>query len=579
MLEQRFMWKNKHIREQAAIIDGKQSPTLLLKNARFLHSVLRQWVNGNIWIHHNRIVYAGEALPKKTNGTEIVDCSGLTLVPGYIEPHSHPYLLYNPQSLSRYAAQTGTTTLINDNLFLFLHLQKKKAFSLLAKLWECPVTMYWWARYDAQTVLNGEEMIFSNRDVKEWIEHDKVIQGGELTGWPQLLDGDDLMLYWIQETKRIGKKVEGHFPGASDRTLAKMMLFGTDSDHESITGEDIYKRLMHGYTVSLRHSSVRPDLPVLLKEMKEQGIGQYDSMVLTTDGSTPSFYKQGMSDMMVRIAIESGVPAIDAYHMASYNVAKHYNLQHLHGMIATGRVASINFLENEQQPTPISVLANGQWVKKSGEEMVVDEDICWKDYGIEPFSFDWQLTKEDLAYSMPFGIQMVSNAITKPYSITRDVSDEMPADSDECFFMLLDRQGKWRINTLLKGFARHVGGFVSSFSTTGDIILIGKNKQDMLLAFDRMRGIQGGIVLVENGVIIHEIRLPLLGIMSNKDLPALMEEEAELIRLLVERGYPYSDPVYTLFFLSSTHLPYIRVTQRGMYDVKNKTVLFPTLMR
>jgi adenine deaminase len=574
------MWKNKHIREQAAILDGKKSPDILLTNARFLHSALGRWMKGNIWIYQNRIVYAGKDLPQKTAAAEIVDCSGLTLVPGYIEPHAHPFLLYNPQSLARYAGQTGTTTLVNDNLFLFLHLQKKKAFSIMQKLGEGPVSMYWWVRFDAQTVLNGEEMIFSNSDVRAWLEHDQVIQGGELTGWPQLLDGDDLMLHWIQETKRLGKKVEGHFPGASDRTLAKMMLFGADCDHESMTGADIYKRLMHGFAVSLRHSSIRPDLPVLLKEMKEQGIGRYDAMLMTTDGSTPSFYKQGMSDMLIRMAIENEVPVMDAYHMASLNVAKHYNLHHLHGMIATGRIANINFLEDEYHPTPVSVLANGQWVKKNGEEIVADEDIRWDEYGIEPLAFNWELTKEDLQFSMPFGVQMVNNVITKPYSIARDVpADELPKDSDECFFMLIDRQGKWRINTLLKGFARSVGGLVSSFSTTGDIIMIGKNKRDMMLAFERMKGLQGGIVLAENGAILHEIRLPLLGLMSNRDLPSLMKEEEELIQLLAERGYPYADPVYSLFFLSSTHLPYIRVTQRGMYDVMNKTVLFPTLMR
>ena len=83
------------------------------------------------------------------------------------------------------------------------------------------------------------------------------------------------MLHWIQETKRLGKKVEGHFPGASEKTLAKMKLFGTDCDHESMTGSDVYHRLMHGYTVSLRHSSIRPDLPILLKEMNELGLDQY----------------------------------------------------------------------------------------------------------------------------------------------------------------------------------------------------------------------------------------------------------------------------------------------------------------
>ncbi|MBD8006627.1 adenine deaminase C-terminal domain-containing protein [Bacillus norwichensis] len=579
-MEQRYRWRNKEIREQAAIIDGKKPPEILLTNARFLHSMLHRWVEGNIWIQNDRIVYAGEALPINTAGTEVVDCTGLTLVPGYIEPHVHPFLLYNPQTFSRHAAQTGTTTTINDNLLLFLHLQKKKAFSLLAKFDESPVTMYWWTRYDAQTELNGEEIIFSNSDVKAWLEHDKVVQGGELSGWPQLVDGDDLVLHWIQETKRLGKKVEGHFPGASDKTLAKLMLFGADCDHEAMTGEDIYKRLMQGYIVSLRHSSIRPDLPVLLKDMKKMGLDQYDSMLFTTDGSTPAFYKQGMIDVMIRMAIDSGVPAIDAYQMASYNIARHYNLQHLHGMIGTGRIANINFLEDETNPTPISVLAKGRWLKKDGEPIVIDKDIHWEEYGIEPLALDWEITMDDLEFSMPFGIKMMNSVITKPYSIAMDVSlDELPKDSNESFFALVDRKGKWRINTMLKGFATNVSGFVSSFSTTGDIILIGKNKNDMRLAFKRMKEIGGGIVLAENGSVIHEIRLPLAGMMSNKDLPMLIEEEEELRHLLADRGYPFSDPVYSLFFLSSTHLPYIRVTQRGMYDVMNKTVLFPTLMR
>ncbi|MBS4206136.1 adenine deaminase C-terminal domain-containing protein [Lederbergia citrea] len=580
MLNQKYRWKNKQIREQVAVMNGKKSPTILLKNARFLHSVLKKWLIANIWIYNDRIIYVGEELPESTKNCEVVDCTGLTLVPGYIEPHVHPFQLYNPQSFSRYAAQTGTTTIINDNLVMFLHLNKKKAFSLLRKFNESPVTMYWWSRYDSQTELESEETVFSNGDVKSWLEHDAVVQGGELTAWPRLLAGDDLLLHWIQETKRLGKKVEGHFPGASEKTLAKMMLFGVDCDHESMTGNDVYNRLMHGYTVSLRHSSIRPDLPNLLNEMKDLGLNQYESMVFTTDGSTPAFYKQGIADMMIRIAIESGVPLIDAYHMASYNIARHYNISHHHGMIATGRVANINFLSSENEPTPISVLAKGQWVKKDGVEKIADEDINWSEYGLEPLKLEWDLNKSDLQFSMPFGIEMVNDVITKPYSISIDLAtDELPQNHDECFFMLLDRHGKWRINTIVKGFAKSVSGFASSFSSTGDFILIGKNKKDMMLAFERMKEIGGGIVLTESGEIIHEMQLSLLGLMSNKKLEDLIQEEERLKELLVERGYPFGDPIYSLLFFSSTHLPYIRVTQKGMYDVMNKTVLFPTLMR
>ena len=67
--------------------------------------------------------------------------------------------------------------------------------------------------------------------------------------------------------------------------------------------------------------------------------------------------------------------------------------------------------------------------------------------------------------------------------------------------------------------------------------------------------------------------------MSNKCLPELIKEENELKILLQERGYQFEDPIYTLQFFSATHLPYIRLTQRGVYDVMNKTILFPTIMR
>ncbi|MCM3110590.1 adenine deaminase C-terminal domain-containing protein [Lederbergia lenta] len=580
MLDQKYRWKNKQIRSQVAVVNGKKAPTKLLINARFLHSVLRKWIIANIWIHNDRIVYIGEELPKLTTDCEIVDCSGFTLVPGYIEPHVHPFQLYNPQTFARYASQTGTTTIINDNLVIFLHLNKERAFSLLRELNESPVSMYWWSRFDSQTEMDGEETIFSNGDIQSWLEHDLVVQGGELTGWPKLLAGDDLMLHWIQETKRVGKKVEGHFPGASDKTLAKMMLFGVDADHESMTGEDVYKRLMHGYNVSLRHSSIRPDLPVLLKEMSELGLQQYDSMLFTTDGSTPGFYKQGIADMMIRIALENDVPIIDAYHMASYNVARHYNLLHHHGMIATGRIANINFLEDEQDPTPVSVLAKGDWVKRDGQQIQHDENIDWSKFDMEPLQLDWNLQESDMQFSMPFGIEMVNDVITKPYSVTMDFSIEnLSGDHDESYFMLVDRQGKWRINTIVKGFAQNVSGFASSFSNTGDFILIGKNKEDMLLAFNRMKEIGGGIVLTEEGKVLHEIQLSLSGLMSEKELPSLIKEEEELKKLLIERGYQFTDPIYSLLFFSSTHLPYVRVTQQGMYDVMNKTILFPTLMR
>ena len=580
MSEHYYRWRVHQLREQTSILDGKKSPTKLLTNATYLNQYFRKWMKANIWIYEDRIVYVGDRLPEHIEKCEIVDCSDYYLVPGYIEPHAHPFQLYNPHSFAEYASQFGTTTLINDNLFLALQQSKTKAFSFLRDMRDIPVMMYWWCRFDSQTEMNEEEQIFSYTNIKDWLEHDAVLQAGELTGWPRVLGGDDLMLQWMQEAKRVRKQIEGHLPGASEKTLAKMMLLGVDCDHEAMTGEDVYKRLSQGYTVSLRYSSIRPDLPTLLEEMRQLGIDCYDHCIFTTDGSTPSFYEQGVIDAMIRIAIEKGVPLVDAYNMGTINVARYYRLDGLLGNIATGRLANINFLGEKENPTPVSVLAKGKWMKRDGDLSDDFGSFNWRKNDFDPLHLSWELSMHDLQFSMPVGMHMENAVIMRPYSIAIDTSrDDLSTDHDESFLMLIDRGGKWRVNTILKGFATNVQGLVSSYSNTGDIILIGKNKRDMFTAFQRMREIGGGIVLAENGEVIHEIPLPLLGMMSLKKVEELIEEEKKLKLLLTERGYRFTDPVYSLLFLLSTHLPYIRITPRGIYDVMHKTVLFPSIMR
>ncbi|MBM6616247.1 adenine deaminase C-terminal domain-containing protein [Bacillus suaedaesalsae] len=580
MVESKYRWRSLQLRKAVDIIDGKRSPQMVLKNATFLHSGFKQWITANIWIQEDRIVYIGEQLPAKDENSEQIDCTNLFLVPGYIEPHAHPFQLYNPHSLAQYASQYGTTTLVNDNLVLFLQLPKKKAFSLMDDMKDLPQSLFWWSRFDSQSQMTNEEELFSIKNINAWLERDDVIQGGELTGWPKLLAGDDMMLHFIQEAKRKNKLIEGHFPGASEKTLVKLKLLGADSDHESLSGKDIYYRLLHGYTVALRYSSIRPDLPLLLDELKELSLQSYDSLLFTTDGSTPSFHEQGFIDVMIKMAIESGIPIIDAYHMGSYNAAKHFRLDGILGQIATGRIANINFLTSKEHPTPVSVLAKGKWLKRDGKAMYENAPFSWANSGMDPLKVDWELTNDDLQFSMALGMKMENAVIMKPYSVNVDPSvEELSEEHDENFLLLLDKDGKWRINTMLKGFATKLHGLASSYSNTGDYIVIGKRKKDMILAFNRMKEIGGGIVLAHNGEIIFELSLPLGGRMSKLPLEELIVKEKKYKEIMIEKGYPYIDPVYTLLFLSSTHLPYIRITPVGIYDVMNKTVLFPAIMR
>ncbi len=109
--------------------------------------------------------------------------------------------------------------------------------------------------------------------------------------------------------------------------------------------------------------------------------------------------------------------------------------------------------------------------------------------------------------------------------------------------------------------------------------MIGKSKSDLLLAFSRMKEIGGGIVLVHEGEVIFELPLTIAGMMYNGSMPDLMVEDQRMKTILIDHGYQYQDPPYNLLFLSSMHLPFVRITPLGIVDVKKKEILFPAIMR
>ena len=571
-------WKINDVRTQVGVIDGLSAPSIVLQNAQYLHSIYKRWMTGNVWILGNRIVYVGSEMPKNIEGTEIVDVSGKKLVPGYIEPHVHPFQLYNPVSFANYSAQLGTTTFISDNSEFVKMMDSQSAFDVLETLREQPFSYYWWARFDSQSQRDDESELFSNEMVIEWLKHEDVLLGGELTGWPRLMHGDDLMLSWIHQAKIHGKKIEGHLPGASERTLARMRLFGIDGDHEAMTADEVELRLLHGYAVTLRYSSIRPDLPSILKDLVERGHQVFDHLMMTTDGSTPSFHLDGVIDKCIRAALEAGVPVIDAYLMASYNVARYYNMTNLHGLIATGRYATINILEDEHNPVPTDVLSKGVWLKRDGQATHTMPNLDLPN--LQPLNVNFDLTEDDFQFSSRIGIEMVNDVITKPYSITANRETKtLPKGTDESFLVMIDRNGKWRINTVIKGFDHSIEGFATSYSNTGDFILIGKSIEQMVFAFEELKKMGGGIILVENDAVVSKIELAVGGFVSNKTMEQMIEQELHLKAAVKERGYIHSDVIYTLLFLQSTHLPYIRVTQVGLFDVMKNKVMLPSVMR
>lgn len=571
------MWSVKEIQSQLAIINGQKAPDIVIENATYLHSIFKKWMQGNIWIQGDRIVYVGERMPAMLEGTERVDASDKKIVPGYIEPHVHPFQLYNPETFADYASRRGTTTFISDNLILFSRLDQQTASTFIDQLNELPFSFYWWARVDSQTVLQNEKELFNPMDITKWMERPDVLMTGELTGWPRLLQGDQNIMQSLMESKRLGKKIEGHFPGASERTLARMKLLGADGDHEAMTVDEVERRLQQGYAVTLRYSSIRPDLPDLLKGIVEKELDVFDHLMMTTDGSTPSFYREGVMDQCIQIALDAGVSPIDAYQMASYNVARYYDITDLHSVIATGRFATLNFLEDEHTPVPTDVLSKGKWVLRDSMSSAAFEAVDWK--AMPAFELPYELTDEDFTFPSSTGIQMVNDVITKVYESDLDLSSPTIATGDECYLILLDKNGKWRVNTMLKGFGDNLQGFASSYSNTGDVLLIGQDWQEMKRAFNEIKNIGGGMALAEHGKIIETLPLSVAGGLSVQPMEVIIEEELAIRKALGERGYAHGDAIYTLLFLQSVHLPYVRITPVGVLQVMKNELLIPNIER
>lgn len=545
-----------------SILRGEKAPALVLEDVQYADVYLRKIRRGNIWIDRGRIVYVGKSLPKKTEGTERVTSDAI-IMPGYIEPHVHPFQLYSPESFAQYAATTGTTTFIADNFHLFMNLSNEESFRILDALNEGPFTWKWWMRMDAQTKMSNERL-FTYERLLAWLRREDVIVGGELTGWPQVLKGEEAIRSFLEASIQAGHYIEGHLPGASDTTLAQMKWLGVTGDHEAMTLEDVEARLRHGYRVTLRHSSIRPDLLPIVKAMKDEQWDIGARLMMTTDGSPPLFYKDGVLDTCIRQVGETFDDWWTAYQMATITPAEAYRIDHEVGAIATGRVAHLNFLPHLEEPTPRSVLAGGQWIKKNGQVMTIAENVQWKKELSRP---PLQLVKEDLEPTLStHRLVLINDVLMK--------MEERTEEKSEHYLVVIGRAGHWRIRTRIHGFPEQMEALVSSFSLTGDTIFIYRSKQAAYLAWKRLEELGGGIVLADEETVQAEIPLPIGGFSSDVSFVQLMEKEEQFKQKLATYGEVKGDLIFTLLFLQSTHLPFVRLTEKGLIDIlKNKCIL------
>jgi adenine deaminase len=569
---------------------SQEAELLILEGGRILNVYSGDLLESNVAVKGEKIWYVGpgpeDLIWRKSLRLNV---SGKVLVPGYIEPHCHPWNLYNPISLGEEFARQGTTTLVCDNLIFYMMMGVARFEAFIDAFSDMPVKFFWFIRLVPQTPLEGEGTLFSAANLERLLRNPLTLSIGEITRWQELIKGNPKIQKMISLARSLGKRVDGHTAGAKYENLGIISRAGVESCHESITAEEVLQRLRLGFHVMLRESSLRQDLRGLLKGVRKNR-HSLRRVMLTTDGSSPAFLlHSGMTDHLVRMAMEEGIDPVEAYRMVTLNPATYFGIEHRVGGIAPGRDADILILKDLHDPTPELVISKGRIVAEKGDLLSLFPVPDWKRFSTtrgaekklrvtrDHFEIPFKGKVEGQSVSFPV-ISLISAVITRIKRVEFPVRDglvDVSVVDGLCRVALLDKRGRWIANGILEGYADRIEGIASTFNTALQIVVIGQNPDAMASAVNRVVRMGGGIAAIAGGKVVFELPLPIGGMMSEKPFREMAEKEADLKEFLSSRGHPFHDPLYTFTFLPNDFLPAVRINRKGVVDIKRNEVLWP----
>ncbi|QGQ46547.1 adenine deaminase C-terminal domain-containing protein [Metabacillus sediminilitoris] len=575
-------------KELIDVAKGLKPADIYIKGGKVVNVYSGEYLEQNIAIYKDCIAYVGDSELSIGDNTQIIDAEEMYISPGFIESHAHPWVIYNPISVTEKVLPLGTTTTVNDNLFFYLHMGVQGLKELIKDSNLLPGHFLWLVRLVSQADYPGEKEWFHPENIRTLLDLDEVVGSAEITRWPLLYNGDPFVLDMIDYVKQIGKIADGHNAGCSYEKLNSIAASGINACHEAITAKEAYDRLRLGLWTVLRNSSLRPDLHEIIKLLTEGKVST-SRIIMTTDGPHPSFIdEEGFVDGLVRKAVQLGVPAIQAIQMVTINPATYLRLDEYIGGIAPGRQADILLLPNLSDFKPELVISKGQIVAKNGKLTTNLPVFNWEKYMVrKPFSISKSVLENRDLYRYPhqannkhipvahFMSTVISKRVDTPLPSINGYAD-LSQHEDLIQAALIDREGNWVTRGILQNFAPKLDGMASTYNTTTELLTMGRDPNAMAIAAARVYEMGGGIAIVDGDKIVLEIPLPLTGMMTtSSSFDQATKYQNSFLNAMKERGYPFHDILYSLLFLTCDFLPGLRLIPHGLYEVKTDTILNP----
>lgn len=300
---------------------------------------------------------------------------------------------------------------------------------------------------------------------------------------------------------------------------------------------------------------------------------------LCTDDRNPlDVAEHGHLDYMIRRLIALGTSPLAAYRAATLSAAEAFGLKD-RGHIAPSKRADIVCLPNLAECRAELVLCGGNVVNDTA--FAARGHIA--EIGRNSVHLP-KITPEDFIYSgkkqpVPVIGVLADKILTefRRLELPRIGQDTPPDLSQDALRVsVIERHGKNGniANGFVQGFGLKRGAIAATVAHDHhNIVCIGADYSDMVCAVQRLEAIEGGFVVVDEGDILAELALPIAGLMSQMSFEEVHHVLLKLRHAAQELGVTLPEPFIQLAFLALSVIPNLKITDHGMVDVDQFTLL------
>ncbi len=121
----------------------------------------------------------------------------------------------------------------------------------------------------------------------------------------------------------------------------------------------------------------------------------------------------------------------------------------------------------------------------------------------------------------------------------------------------------------VRGFGLKQGAIGSTVAhDSHNIVIVGTNDADMFAAFQQIKKLKGGLVVINNGKLVAQLPLPVGGLLSAKSFEETAADLKNLKQKVKTLGGTHDSPFMILSFLCLSAIPKLKVTDLGLIDVE-----------